>query len=197
MMKPEHWAYAVVFAALFGAPLLAVPGWLLLRRAPAALRAGLMVAAALPPLLALLLWRAGLWLWSFEATLGGLALAWAALGLLTALAFALPRPRGLWLGGALALLLAGGAFVGGIGAPLVLFTVGDLMPAQVVRLPSGATCHVTPFGNAASYGYHVRLREPLAALPLLTRALHAEDVPAAQTTPQAACAQVAARVPGR
>lgn len=192
-MKPELLAYTVVFSALIGTPVLAGLFWFVLRRVPAAGRTGLMVLALLPVLGTLLLRIGGWWLWSFQATLLLLALAYAALGLLTALALRLPRPGGLWLGGGLALLLAGGLFVGGIGAPLVMFVVGEWVPMHVGQPVPGLSCHVTPFGNSQAYGYHVRLRAPLAALPLLERPVLDYDVPAAgQMTPDAACAQVAA-----
>lgn len=199
-MKPELFAYTVVFSALIGTPVLAGLVWLALRRVPAAVRTALTSVALLPVLGALLLWVGGWWLWSFQATLLAAALAYAALGLLTGLAWRLPRPGGLWLGGGLSLILAGGLFVGGIGAPLVMFAVGEWVPTHVGQPAPGLSCHVTPFGNGQAYGYHVRMRTPLAALPLLEHTVLDYDMPAGQMTPDAACARVAADLaaaPGR
>lgn len=196
-MRSELWAFGLVFAALFGAPLLTLALWWLLRRLRLVPRPLWLLPAALPVLLALGLWSTGWWLWSFQATLYGAVLAWLCLGLLTALL--LHTPRGRWPGLALLLLLAGGLFLGGGGAPLVLFQVGELMPSRVEQPAPGLRCHVTPFGAGTHgpAGYHVRLRAPLAVLPLLERPIGQidmpADVPAAQGGSAAAiCAEVAA-----
>lgn len=169
-MKPESFAFAAVFFALLGTPIVAPMAARLLSKQSATFqrRAFMLLAGTSVVAISALTLRVSTPV--FQLDVAFLAVGYLAAGVVLISAFRLrPRLMGLVSGGGAVLLLSAGVFAGTVGALGVLFIVGDYVPIYEEAVAPGRKCYVRTFGNATTSvnGYEVLLKRQMPVFPVL------------------------------